>query len=101
MRIDKECKKKIWMAGYAFEEAEKFKCLRVIITNKCERKAETQEKIITNKIFCANKRLLRSRALSESSKLKIYKVIIRPVLLYAVETLSMTETRGRLNSGKK
>jgi len=93
MRIDKECKgKKIRIGGYTFEEVEKFKYLGVIITNKCEREAEIREKIITtNRIFYANKRLLKSKTLSKSSKMKIYKVIIRPVLLYAAETLSMTQ----------
>ena len=45
MRIDKECrKKKIRIGGYLFEEVEKFKYLGMIITNKCEREAETRKK---------------------------------------------------------
>ena len=88
IRVDEECKKKkIRIGWYAFEEVEKFKYLGVIITDKCEREAGAREKIITtNKIFWANKRLLRCKALSKSSK-----IIIRPVLLYAAETLSMTQ----------
>ena len=56
MKIDKECKKKIRIGGYAFEEVKNFKSLGVIITNKCEREAETREKIIaTSRIFYTNK----------------------------------------------
>ena len=82
-RIDRECKKKkIRMGRYALEEVKKFKYLGVIITNKCEREPETQEKIITtNRIFCASK----------SSKMKIHKVITRPAPLYTAETLSITQ----------
>ena len=76
-------------SGYVFEEVEKTKYLGVISTNKCEREAETREKII----LCANKKLLRSKVLSKGSLMKMYKVIIRPVCMpsiYAAETPSMT-----------
>ena len=93
MRTDKECdKKKIRIGRYVFADVENFKCLGMIITKKREREVDTREKIITtNRIFCANKRLLRSKALSKSSKMKIYKVMIGPVLLYVAETPPVTQ----------
>lgn len=63
-----------------------------MITNNGKPDAEIQEKIsATNRAFQVNKKLLKSRNLSKRTKLDIYKTIIRPVTMYAAETMIMTQ----------
>ena len=51
-----------------------------------------KEKILaTNRAYYANKILLKSKILTKKSKMNIYKTIIRPVMMYAAETMTMTK----------
>jgi hypothetical protein len=43
-----------------------------------------------NKVYCANTRLIKSKFLKRSTKMKIYKAIIRLVLTYSSETCILT-----------
>jgi hypothetical protein len=43
-----------------------------------------------NRCYCAYGKLLKSRALNRSSKLKIYKSLIRPVVTYGCEAWTLT-----------
>lgn len=93
MRPDKECTNgRIQLGEYIFEEVDKFKYLGVIMDKNGERDAEIKEKILTtNRVIQANKKLIKSKLLSKNCKIKIYRTIIRPTLMYAAETLSMTK----------
>lgn len=61
----------------------------------------SEELEVTNRIRSANKsfyacnKLLSSRLLSYTSKLRLYKTIIRPVLLYASETWILNKKEER------
>ena len=46
--------------------------------------------ILTNKLNCVSEPLLSSRLLSKNLKIKIYRTIILPVVLYGCETWSLT-----------
>lgn len=93
MRFDRKFEnKKIKIGVHAFEEVEKFRYLGILLTNNGERDSEIKEKIITtNKVYYANKKLLKNKLLSRKSKMRIYRTIIRPTMMYAAETLSMTK----------
>jgi uncharacterized Rmd1/YagE family protein len=59
--------------------------------NKC-----IKDKImISNKSYYANRKLVNSSLISRSSKLKIYRTLVRPVVTYGSEswTLTMEEER--------
>ncbi|KAI4460833.1 transposase is4 [Holotrichia oblita] len=53
---------------------------------------EIKEKIMAaNRAFYANKKLLKSKNISKRSKVRIYDTIRRPILMYSVETMTMTK----------
>lgn len=84
--------KNIRIGQYEFEEVDKFKYLGVLITSSGERRTEIEEKIIAvNRTYYANKKLLKSKILTKNTKMDIYKTIIRPVMMYAAETLTLTK----------
>ncbi|CAG9829791.1 unnamed protein product [Diabrotica balteata] len=88
----KPMKEKIKIGSSEFEEVEYFKYLGVTISKSGERKSEIKEKILAaNKAYFANKRLLKSKTLTKKSKMSIYNTIIRPILLYAGETMTMVK----------
>ncbi|KAI4455144.1 hypothetical protein MML48_9g00010570 [Holotrichia oblita] len=84
---DKE-NKSIALENYVFEEVDKFKYL----SRDGSRDAEIKEKIMAaNRAFYANKKLLKSRNLAKTTKVNIYNTLIRPVLMYLAETMTMTK----------
>lgn len=72
--------------GHIFERVETFKYLGVMISSK-----DTEEKEIQNRIRNASRslfachKIMSSKILSKPTKIRIYKTIIRPVLLYNSE----------------
>ena len=49
-----------------------------------------------SRAYCANSRLLRSKLIGHNTKNEnIYKGLIRPVVAYSGETLTLAETRRR------
>lgn len=80
------------IGSFEFEKVEKFKYLGVTITSTGDRRKEIEEKIIsTNRAYHANKKLLKSKILSKQTKLNIYKVLIRPIMMYAAETMILSK----------
>jgi hypothetical protein len=52
---------------------------------------ENSERIAKgNKAYYANEKLIKSKFLKKSTKMKIYKTMIRPVVMYASETWTLT-----------
>jgi hypothetical protein len=51
-----------------------------------------------NKAYYANAKLIKSKFLKKSTKMKIYKTMIRPVVTYSSETWTLT-AKGENNVG--
>jgi hypothetical protein len=69
-----------------------FKYLVSIITsdNKCVRDIKTSM-AAGNRSYYALTKIMKSREISESTKLKIYRTIVRPIVMYGCEGWTMTE----------
>ncbi|GBM24228.1 hypothetical protein AVEN_272050-1 [Araneus ventricosus] len=76
--------------GHTFERVSEFKCLGTIINDQNMLKAEINNRIKSaNKCFFGLKKQLRSRLVSRRTKMRLYKTLISPVLLYASETWAL------------
>ena len=74
-----------------FEHVEKFKYLGSVITRKNEIQEEIKARLKAgNACYFSVSTLLRSRILSRNIKLRIYKTIILPTVLYGCETWPLT-----------
>ena len=83
---------KIRINQYKFDRVDSFKYLGVEITSKGARQNEIKEKIQKSiKMYHTTKRMMKSKILSYSTKINIYKTIIRPIMTYAAETMTMTK----------
>ncbi|PSN38677.1 hypothetical protein C0J52_08897 [Blattella germanica] len=68
-----------------FEEVAEFKYLGALITNRNEIQKEIKHRLNSgNACYYALQRLLSSQLLSKNIKLKIYKTVILPVILYGL-----------------
>ncbi|PSN30365.1 hypothetical protein C0J52_25956 [Blattella germanica] len=74
-----------------FEEVAEFKYLGALITNSNEIQKQIKHRLNSgNACYYASQRLLSSQLLSKNIKLKIYKTVILPVILYGCETWTLT-----------
>ncbi|XP_063924579.1 uncharacterized protein LOC135138530 [Zophobas morio] len=79
---------------YEFEEVNRFKYLGVVITNKNEMNEEIEERIAkANKSVGRLNRFLRSKNVTRRTKKQVYKTIVRPTVLYASETWTLTNEK--------
>ena len=75
----------------SFETVEEFKCLGTTLTNQKYIQEETKSKLKSgNACYHLVQNLLSSSLLSKNLKIKIYRTIILPVVLYGHETWSLT-----------
>ena len=75
----------------SFEKEEKFKYLGVTVTNTNNIRQEIKCRInMGNECYYSLEKILSSRLLSKQLKVKTYKTIILPVVLYGCETWSLT-----------
>ena len=81
----------ITMDNYNFEVVQSFKYLGSIlnVTNDIEEEIRTR---ITqgNRSFYALKHLFKSSLVTRATKLRLYKTVIRPIVMYGSETWSLT-----------
>ena len=78
--------------GHSFEKVKEFKYLGTIINDKNILRAEIGNRIkMANKCFFGLKRQLRSNLINRKTKLKLYKTLILPVLLYGSETWTLNQ----------
>jgi hypothetical protein len=74
------------------KQVKQFKYLGSIINNYNSIEEEIKERItLGNKAYFANQKFLKSKSVTKQSKLKLYKTVIRPVVIYASETWVLRE----------
>ena len=75
----------------SIERAEEFKYLGTTLTNKNSIQEEIKSRLkLGNACYCSVQNLLSYSLLSKKLKIKIYRTIILPVVLYGCETWSLT-----------
>ncbi|KAJ4432787.1 hypothetical protein ANN_21426 [Periplaneta americana] len=75
----------------SFEEVEKFKYLGATVTNINDTREEIKRRInMGNACYYSVEKLLSSSLLSKNLKVRIYKTVILPVILYGCETWTLT-----------
>jgi hypothetical protein len=76
---------------YEFEQVKEFTHLGSQLNQTNSISSENQTRILSGyRCYCAYGKLMKSRALNRSSKLKIYKCLIRPVVTYGCEVWTLT-----------
>jgi hypothetical protein len=64
------------------EQVKQFKYLGPIINNDNSIEKEIKERIaLGNKAYFANQKFLKSKLVTKRSKLKLYKIVVRPVVI--------------------
>jgi hypothetical protein len=83
--------------GIVFEEVTTLKYLVSLITRKNEIGVEIKMRIAAGNRCCYGLHLFRSKPVSRIVKIKVYKTILKPVVMFGCEAWSMTEKDTRLN----
>jgi hypothetical protein len=78
--------------GKLYQEVTDFKYFGSIITsdNNCERDIKARM-AAGNRFYYALTKIMKSREIQKSTKLKIYRTIIRQIIMYACEGWTMSE----------
>ena len=75
------------MGNLLFENVKNFRYLGVTVTNTNDMREEIKRRInMGNACYYSREKILSSHLLSKKLKVKIYKTIILPVVLYGCET---------------
>ncbi|KAJ4429544.1 hypothetical protein ANN_21713 [Periplaneta americana] len=81
----------IKLGNLSFEEVEKFKYLGATVTNINDIREEIKHRInMGNTCYYSVEKFLSSSLLSKNLKVRIYKTVILPVVLYGCETWTLT-----------
>jgi len=83
--------KHLQMYNYELERPGEFKYLGSMITENSDNKTEIKARMMAGNRSCYSVLpLLRSKAVSRTTKIRMYKTIIRPVVLYGSEAWCLT-----------
>jgi hypothetical protein len=75
-----------------FEAVKHFTYLGTVITSNCNEMEEIQSRICrANKSYYALLAILKSKHTHQFTKIRLYRTVIRPVLMYGSETWVMTK----------
>uniref|UniRef100_A0A2S2QGX8 Uncharacterized protein n=1 Tax=Sipha flava TaxID=143950 RepID=A0A2S2QGX8_9HEMI len=75
------------IGNYCFEKVECFKYLEVDLNSRNSYHEEINLRVKSgNKCYFALQKTFKSKVISKKLKMKLYKVLVRPVILYACET---------------
>jgi hypothetical protein len=78
---------------WEIEQVKSFRYLGAIVNTDNAMEEEIKERIvIENKVYFANKKMFQSRLISKRAKLKLYYLVIKPVVTYSCETWILKET---------
>jgi hypothetical protein len=81
---------KVIIVQHTFENVRNFTYLGVLLNNRQTVSEEINKRIMTgNKAYYANSQLLKSALLSRTTKMKLYRTLIRLVVTYAAETWTL------------
>lgn len=81
---------------------ENFKCLGTLINNRNNRESEIEHKIQQGYVaYFKYERHLQNKKINEYTKVWIYKVTVRTVVTYAVETINIKTSRRKINRVQK
>lgn len=87
-----DTRKVVKIENYELEKVKDFNYLGIQISHNNERKEEIRERIQKGyKAFYANRETLKSKKLKVQTRIRIYKTLIRPVVLYAAEIMCPTQ----------
>jgi hypothetical protein len=79
------------LGKYSFERVKCFSYHGTILNSKNMVTEEISRRIMAgNRAYFANMKLLKLTLLSRHSKVKLYKILIKPVVTYGVEILTMS-----------
>lgn len=81
------------VGNHTFECVTSFKYLGAQFNEALEEEEEIQARIVSaNKAFFSIAHVMKSRLVSRTTKLRLYKTLIRPVVTYACETWTLKKT---------
>jgi hypothetical protein len=90
-RYDRNKLKEVEILGNKYEQVQSFKYLDSVITSLNDKQTEIKSKIsVGNKCCHALGPILKKRSISQSTKIRLYKTVIRPIVIYGAETRSLT-----------
>jgi len=90
-----------WKVGdKVFEIVSSFKYLGNAINEEGRIRECVKDRIKTgNRAYAANHRMLQSKIIKRSVKMQIYKMLIRPVVMYRSETWTLSKSDKNLLEG--
>lgn len=80
------------MGDFVFEEVASFNYRGVLINNRLDREENIKKRIQEGyKAYYSNSKTLKNKKLSNTTKIRIYRTLIRPVVTYAAEVMALSK----------